>query len=342
MGRIRLQDVAEASGVSIATVSIVLSGNRERRISSSTCGRVRAAAESLGYTGPPALPPMRGLGVLLDTEGDAALGAEFVEAIQNAARSIGSPPVLSAHVHRHGATQFAGKSLRRRGADSLIFVSKSFQSLADLHDVPLRTAFINCIPGPAVPSGGSWTVVLPDHRHVAEGVAERLIRQGHVRLLLVSAHPGDPVAAEWITGVQAEAATWAPAATVEIVAVAGSDDLPTALAAALDRPAGARPSAVIALEGASTSAVLDAGSRLGLAVPDELLLVTRSTQHAATATVPSTIVLPPSTAELAAAAVDALATASPWHAGEVKPRMIRVRNRGDAWRPDPLAAARSA
>ncbi|MCA0295102.1 MAG: LacI family DNA-binding transcriptional regulator [Actinobacteria bacterium] len=342
MGRVRLQDVAEASGVSIATVSIVLSGNRERRISTTTCGRVRAAAESLGYAGPPAQPPVRGLGVLLDTDGDVVLGAEFLEAIQNAARSIGSPPVLSTHVHRRGATQFAGKSLRRRGADSLIFVSKSFQSLVDLHDVPRRAAFINCVPGPAVPQLGSWTVVLPDHRHLAEGVAERLIRQGHVRLLLVSSHHlGDPVATEWITGVQAEAATWAPAATVEVVAVAAPDDLPSAVAAALDKPAGARPSAVIALEASSTSAVLEAGSRLGLTVPDELVLVTRSAEHSPTAT-PSTIVLPPSTAELAAAAVDALATASPWHAGEVKPRMIRVRHRHDPWRPDLPAAARSA
>ena len=45
-----IKDVAEAAGVSTATVSFVLNNNRFQSISDATCKKVTAAAEKLGYT----------------------------------------------------------------------------------------------------------------------------------------------------------------------------------------------------------------------------------------------------------------------------------------------------
>ncbi len=340
MGRVRLQDVAEASGVSIATASIVLSGNRERRISPSTCSRVRAAAATLGYTAPPVPRTMGTIGVLLDVDGDDAAAKAVIEAIHNAARPIAAP-VLFTPVHRRGATQFGAKSLLRRGAESLVFVSKRFQTLAGLQGVPWRSAFINCVPGPDVHAPGSWTVVLPDHRQVAEGVAERLIRQGHVRLLLGGADPGDPVAGDWVSGVRTEAAAWAPGVFVDVVAGA-AEDVPAQVARALTKPADLRPTAAIALGPGTASVILDVASRLGLSVPDDLLLLTRSPVLGEEPALPSAAGITTSAAVLADAAIEALSTAAPWRIGEAGPRVIRVHQRGDARRPGGVPTARSA
>jgi len=155
-------------------------------------------------------------------------------------------------------------------------------------------------------------------------VAERLIRQGHVRLLAVSAEPDSAVALEWVAGMQAEAATWAPAARVDVVTARAAADLSAAVVAALAGPPEVRPTAVVALEEGGLAAVLEAGSRLGLAIPDDLLVVTRSAEHRP-ATGLATTSLSPSAADLAGVAVEALASAGQWRTGDGRPRVIRVR-----------------
>ncbi|MFD0331424.1 LacI family DNA-binding transcriptional regulator [Streptacidiphilus monticola] len=49
MAKIRMSDVAAAAGVSTATVSMVLNGGSNSRISAETQRRVREAAEAIGY-----------------------------------------------------------------------------------------------------------------------------------------------------------------------------------------------------------------------------------------------------------------------------------------------------
>ncbi|WP_212755882.1 LacI family DNA-binding transcriptional regulator [Flexivirga aerilata] len=50
VARVTLRDVAQLAGVSMSTASLVFSGNKP--VAQDTAGRVRAAAERLGYTGP--------------------------------------------------------------------------------------------------------------------------------------------------------------------------------------------------------------------------------------------------------------------------------------------------
>lgn len=334
-----LRDVAEAAGVSVATVSLVLSGNRDRRISAITCDRVRAAAESVGYVARPTSSVIRAIGLLLDVDGDASTGLRAVEAVQDAARSIDLPPVLIADAERCGGAQFALKSLVHRGADALIYFSKGFRTLSGFTGAPWRSVFVNCAPGPAVSSLGSWSVVAPNELYLAESVTQGLIRQGHTRLLLVARQEcGSAQVRDWAWGMRAEASTWAPAARVEVIERSAPEELFAAVSATLGRRAPERPTAVVALDPDSAAAVQRAASNRGLVVPEDLRLVVTASGPTGGQAVSALVFVPTVITDLAGAAVEALSTAWQWRAAEPRrPREFWVRRGAPLSASAPLA-----
>lgn len=319
--------------VSIATASIVMSGNRARKISIATCERVRAAAVRLGYEARPA-HTIRALGLLLDVDGDRHTGLSVIEAARDAASSLGMPPVLVADVERHGGPGVALKWLRDRGVDSLLYFSGKLRTLNTLRGAPRRSALVNCLLGPSMHAMDSWAIVVPDHRSQAECLAQRLIRQGHTRLALVAAGAARSAAGEWLAGMLTEASTWTPMPRVEMVDVVASVDLIRSVAALLDRPVPQRPTAVVALDQQSASAVVGAAERIGLTIPQDLdvvVIASRVDEDRPIATFGSDRSLE---AELVDAAVGALSNRRPTPPTyPTGPRVIRVRTGATLTRP---------
>lgn len=196
MGRTRvtLADIAAASGVSVTTASLVLTGRaRELRISAEAERRVRTTAQQLGYrrnalTTGPRSGRTQTIGFLSDTVASSGWAGEMVKGAVDAA-------------YRHGFMLFVGESggdpvvertladaMRDRRADGVVFASMHTRTAAVpevLYDGP--AVLLNATPATsaAVPS------VLPDEVQAGRSAARVLLEAGHDRdIHLIGAGPG--------------------------------------------------------------------------------------------------------------------------------------------------------
>lgn len=196
MGRTRvtLADIAAASGVSVTTASLVLTGRaRELRISAEAERRVRTTAQQLGYRRNALTTGPRGgrtqtIGFLSDTVASSGWAGEMVKGAVDAA-------------YRHGFMLFVGESggdpvvertladaMRDRRADGVVFASMHTRTAAVpevLYDGP--AVLLNATPATsaAVPS------VLPDEVQAGRSAARVLLEAGHDRdIHLIGAGPG--------------------------------------------------------------------------------------------------------------------------------------------------------
>lgn len=196
MGRTRvtLADIAAASGVSVTTASLVLTGRaRELRISAEAERRVRTTAQQLGYrrnalTTGPRSGRTQTIGFLSDTVASSGWAGEMVKGAVDAA-------------YRHGFMLFVGESggdpvvertladaMRDRRADGVVFASMHTRTAAVpevLYDGP--AVLLNATPATsaAVPS------VLPDEVQAGRSAARVLLEAGHGRdIHLIGAGPG--------------------------------------------------------------------------------------------------------------------------------------------------------
>ncbi len=196
MGRTRvtLADIAAASGVSVTTASLVLTGRaRELRISAEAERRVRTTAQQLGYRRNALTTGSRGgrtqtIGFLSDTVASSGWAGEMVKGAVDAA-------------YRHGFMLFVGESggdpvvertladaMRDRRADGVVFASMHTRTAAVpdvLYDGP--AVLLNATPATsaAVPS------VLPDEVQAGRSAARVLLEAGHDRdIHLIGAGPG--------------------------------------------------------------------------------------------------------------------------------------------------------
>ncbi|HEX7308151.1 LacI family DNA-binding transcriptional regulator [Lentzea sp.] len=185
-----LADVAAASGVSVTTASLVLTGRaRELRISEAAEQRVRSTARELGYRrGTPAGGPRSGLsrtiGFVLDTgpAGDVVKGA--VEA-----------------AHRHGFMLLVAESggdpamgrslveaMRDRRADGVVFAATRPGTVAEPDGLGHGPAVVlSC----AAALSSCLPTVVPDEERGGRSAARVLLDAGHDRgVHLIGAGPG--------------------------------------------------------------------------------------------------------------------------------------------------------
>ncbi|NGY64352.1 substrate-binding domain-containing protein [Lentzea sp. NEAU-D13] len=179
-----LADVAAASGVSVTTASLVLTGRaRELRISAEAERRVRTTAHELGYrrnvlaTGP------RGgrsqtIGFVSDSVTSSGWAADMIKGAVDAA-------------YRHGFMLFVGESggdplvertlvdaMRDRRADGVVIASTHTRAVVVpdcLTDVPAVLLNATSATAVAVP------VVLPDEVQAGRSAARLLVEAGHDR-----------------------------------------------------------------------------------------------------------------------------------------------------------------
>jgi len=270
-----IKDVAEAAGVSIATVSRALHGLP--RVSEATLERVLAAAAQLRYVASPSAASMASgqtmaIGVVAPFVNRwyfAAIVHSAEERLRNAGYDLLLYSLGTDAEDRRRA--FSGTLLRKR-VDAVLVVA--LQPTAD------EVAALAAVGGPVAIVGKNvpgWASVRIDDQAAARCAVRHLLDLGHRRIGFVGGEPTDPLhsaaPAERLVGYRSElAAAGLPAdPTLEIV---GGFTVSGGLAAgaelmALPEP----PTALFAASDEMAMGAVHAVRRAGLRVPDDVSVI---------------------------------------------------------------------
>lgn len=188
--RITMKDVALRAGVSQSTVSFVLNGLEDMRISDETRARVMRAVHDLGYRPrsagrPPKAAGLRVVGVMLDEIATSPFAAISVEGVQEQAWKHG---VLAEVVMTGGDPAYEAAILRKWAADrveGVIYGSILTRRIAPPDALfRHRAVLLNCYD-----EQGRIASVVPAERRGGELATRALIEAGHRRIAFVSGEP---------------------------------------------------------------------------------------------------------------------------------------------------------
>lgn len=205
MGKVRQADIARVAGVSQATVSVVLGGNRTGvRLSERTRLRVLEAAERLGYVPDPVSARLASdlLGVYTFTPAfpDVAdLYYPILAGVEAEAAALGKDLIMFT------ASSAAPDRIRRtRLADGCLFLGRHVpvDAIADL----LAAGFPIVHIGRRTELGGRIPHVGADYVSASAEVITRLARAGHTRVRYLREPDDAPSSGDRERGVRAAAA----------------------------------------------------------------------------------------------------------------------------------------
>lgn len=264
------RDVARAAGVSQATVSLVLGGKSQGRVSERTAEAVRSAARALGYR-----PNLAARSLRLGRTRTALL---VVPALTNeffARVHLGA--ARAAAEHDFGVVVYPSPTgvgpapdpfaSARAALDGVIASSMAVEALTALRDGGLPLVMLDSDPE----HGSASATVNPDLVSGVHQVTQHLLGLGHRRLAHIAAEV-DSWTFRVRAGTLAAAVARVPGARVlrterAELSVAGGL---RAARAALDGPAEDRPTALVCDDDALAAGVCKAVRRRGLRVPEDV------------------------------------------------------------------------
>jgi LacI family transcriptional regulator len=299
--------VAQAAGVSPATVSRALNARRGSRISAETVQRVRRVADQLGYEPTHAAVSLRTrrtktIGLVLPRLTDGVLAVMF-EAAEDRARSHGYQAVALSTRDDPGEARKQVKRLLERDVDGLIIATAtSVDPVLDrLAASGVPFVLLNRV-------SGSHPAVASDDRLGGYLATKHLLGRGHERIGYIAGPLSTSTSSLRLDGYRhAHAEMGVPVDDQLIVeanfrADGGLDGAGRLLAA--DRP----PTALFAASDATALGAMAAARDLGLRIPGDLAVVGfNDTEVAALLPVPLTSVALP-LEDMGAAAVELLLT----------------------------------
>jgi LacI family transcriptional regulator len=190
MPRVTQEQIAEATGLSQATVSTILSGSRSAQLSDATRRRVLETASRLGYRRMPGRQPgTRNIGLLVTAAAEQALRQEYYSAIyrglEEAFWENDYHLVFSSLRDRLHEADAAPKLVRDGLVTGAVVLSaaQSIPALAEM-ELPLVWAGVS-VSQPGVDS------VCPDNAAAGQLAAEHLLSLGHRRFLVVTSGAND-------------------------------------------------------------------------------------------------------------------------------------------------------
>lgn len=198
--RVTINDVARAAGVSVSTVSLVLSG--KGRISDATSARVNVAVETLGFVRNQQAVALRGghsgnIGVIVH-DLSHPFYAEFI---------AGMAQVLEQHARMLVLLQAGGDGNRlehcvdtlvAQGIDGIVIAGASGEWTA-LRERAARSGVVVLFAAWAS-YPGEVSVVRPDNQQAARLITEHLIKKGHQRIAWLGGHSDSLTRAERLGG----------------------------------------------------------------------------------------------------------------------------------------------
>ena len=198
--KVTINDVAHAAGVSVATVSLVLSG--KGRISAATGERVSQAIEQLGFVRNRQAASLRGgqTGVIGLIVGDlsapfyADLAAGLIEALESQGKIVFL--TQGGRKGEHMLQRF--ESLVSQGVDGVVIAGAvdkgaELRTKAEESRVPLvfasRASYLEDVD-----------LIRPDNMQAAQMITEHLIRRGHQRIAWLGGQSASLTRAERVGG----------------------------------------------------------------------------------------------------------------------------------------------
>ncbi len=181
-----LNDVAQAAGVSTATVSRCL--NTPERVIDSTRERVMKAVQELGYTpnfGARVMAARRTntIGAIIPTMENAVF-ARGLQAFQEGLRESGFTLLVASSSYRSDIEEEQIRALVARGADGLLLIGHdrdpAILAYLQAQNIPVLVAW-SFDPGASLPSVGF------DNRRSMQALAAAVIGMGHRRIGVISA-----------------------------------------------------------------------------------------------------------------------------------------------------------
>jgi LacI family transcriptional regulator len=192
--RVTLADVAAASGVSVTTASLVLTGRaRELRISADAERRVRSTAHELGYrrsagTAPPRAGRSQTIGFVSDTVASSGWAGDMVKGAVDAAYRLGFMLFVAESGGDPVVERALADAMRERRADGVVFASMHTRTVVvpdSSYDSPAVLLNATSTTRTAAPA------VLPDEVQAGRSAARVLVEAGHDREIhLIGAGPG--------------------------------------------------------------------------------------------------------------------------------------------------------
>ncbi len=188
--RVTMKDVAVAAGVSQSTVSFVLNGLEDMRISRDTRRRVMEAVDRLGYrprgAGRPPKAAGRGvIGLMLDEIATSPFAAISIEGAQEEAWKNNC---LLEVVMTGGDPDYEADVLKKWTGDNavgVIYGSILTREIAVPDALARhRAVLLNCYDG-----AGRHPSVVPAERRGGEAATAALIAEGHRRIAFISGEP---------------------------------------------------------------------------------------------------------------------------------------------------------
>ena len=266
--RVTILDVAQAAGVSVATVSKVINGRYG--VAGSTSARVLAVAQEMGYESSLVASSMRSrrtsvIGILVaDFE---PFSAEILKGATAAVRSTRYELLAYTGAHHSGNTGWERRNLSRLSGtliDAAVLVTPRDVDL----DAGIPLVTIDPHTGPVqVPS------VASDNAIGAAMATRHLLELGHRRIAFLSGRQDLRSSGQRYDGYVRALAQAGIDPDPDLVRPASYDreSVPTAALDLLSLPR--RPTAVLAANDLSALVTVDLARALGLRVPDDLSVV---------------------------------------------------------------------
>lgn len=277
MKRVGIKDVARQAGVSAATVSLVLNGRHDGRISDLTQERVRRVAEEMGYQPNSlarglAMQQTQTIGIISDEIATTPFAVRMVEAAQEAARARGYLLFLLNTGADPQVEREAIDILLRQQVAGLIYACMYHRVVGAPPGLPPGTVFLD-----GRPKDGGYPAVIPDDRGGARAATDALIEHGHRRIAFIDVDEEAGLVASGLRlegyrdALRGAGLPFDPSLHVRgAVSAAGGR---TATGVLLDLPAGLRPTALFCFNDRMAMGAYHAAADRDMQIPDDVSIV---------------------------------------------------------------------
>lgn len=191
------RDIAAEVGVSVATVSLVLSGNDAGRVKPQIAERVREAADALGYVPNQLAQSLRKgqthtIGLVSDEVATVPFSGHLLAGAQRRAWQEGYLLLVIDVGGNQALLSTAVQSLLQRNIEALVFATSYHRELVLPH-VPVTMPVV-VLDGRPADAASCADCVVPDERLGARAAVEHLIAAGHTRIGLCNVTSRYPLA----------------------------------------------------------------------------------------------------------------------------------------------------
>lgn len=185
-----IHDVAHRAGVSVKTVSRILSGFDG--ISARTRARVEAAMSDLNYAPSAAARSLRGqgsgiLGIIADNLTTTPDSVEIVRGVQSTCRTLGKSLMIAEVGDDPVLMKRALQDFAQQRSEGLIWATMYHRAVEIPSSAPEGTILVNCFS-----PDGRFKAILPDDKQGCFDATRMLIDRGHRRIGFLTLHPDMP------------------------------------------------------------------------------------------------------------------------------------------------------